>query len=349
MNSVAGFINSISVKNFKTLKDVSIELKNVTVVIGDPNTGKSNLLECISLLDVFWRNNHRIREMVRMENMQNLFTDELIDRAISIKVNEGDRRVDAGLRFNNGIFQSHLQVIQEDTSIQDGMIIVDPNFIADRKHSFEFDGRSVEGMDPGLSKSSADIIRFYKYKDLHSYPNNSPSPLFHPSGDNLFRVVYSSKDLREYAKSFLETFNFSLVFRPQSNTFEIQKQLEDILVNLPYTTLADTIKQILFYSIAILSNTNQILLFEEPEGHTFPYYTKYLAQLIADNLTNQYVLVTHNPYFLRTLIEKVPKGRINVLIAYIDGFNTKFHQMTEDQLSQVLEIDPFFNLEEMID
>ena len=314
------------------MKDVSIELRDVTVVIGGTNTGKSNLIESISLLDVFWKNQRKLREMVRMENMRNLFTDEFIDRGISIEVNGGEMKVDTDLTFIDGVFKSHLRVYQGD------------NKIADRRADFAIDGSSRGSIAQGLSNPSVDRVRFYKYKDLHSYPNNSLASLVHPFGDNLFRVTYASKDLRGYAKTFLDTFNFSLVFRPQSNTFEIQKQVDDILVNLPYTTLSDTIKQVIFYSIAVLSNKGKIILFEGPGGHSFPYYTKYLAQLIADNLDNQYVLVTHSPYFLRTLIEKVPKERINILVANRVGFNTSFHEMTDDQLSEILDSDPFFNL-----
>ncbi|MHA1431833.1 MAG: hypothetical protein ACTSRV_15795 [Candidatus Freyarchaeota archaeon] len=50
-----------------------------------------------------------------------------------------------------------------------------------------------------------------------------------------------------------------------------------------------------------------MLVFEEPEAHAFPYYTKFLAEKIALDTSNQYFISTHNPYFLLSILEKAPK------------------------------------------
>ena len=84
---------------------------------------------------------------------------------------------------------------------------------------------------------------------------------------------------------------------------EILKEFEDIIVSYPYQLSSDTLRRIIFYMAAILSNKDSVLIFEEPESHAFPYYTKYLAELIAlDERKNQYFMSTHNPYFLLPLL-----------------------------------------------
>lgn len=62
---------------------------------------------------------------------------------------------------------------------------------------------------------------------------------------------------------------------------EIQKELEDIIFAFPYSLASETLQRLVFYLAAIHSNRESILTFEEPEAHAFPYYTKYLAERIA--------------------------------------------------------------------
>ena len=42
-------IEKLSVKNFKSIKDLSIDCKRINLFIGEPNTGKSNILESLGL------------------------------------------------------------------------------------------------------------------------------------------------------------------------------------------------------------------------------------------------------------------------------------------------------------
>lgn len=350
-------LDSISIKNFKTLKNISLDLNNVNVIIGNPNTGKSNFLEAMSWIEVMTRNPNRIRDYIRMNNIQNLFTDELIDDAILItgKYQTHNQegvplfgKFESSLKFEYGEF---VNIFKEEVDIRGDF--KNPEEEADNKYRFSFEGGYQGGHTSGneiVKFLNKQIIKFYKYKEAQKYPNSSLSYLIPPHGENLFQLTYGKKEFREFIKDFMKSFNFDLIFRPQDQTWEIEKHIKgDTRVSLPYNTLADTIKQILFYSLAVKSNDSSILLFEEPEGHTFPYYTKYLAQLIANNLSNQYLLVTHNPYFLKTLIEKIPSDQLNIYIAYLDNFDTKLHQATNEQIEEMLEIDPFFNLDNFVE
>ena len=44
------YISKLTVKNYRTFKDLSIKLKPLTLIIGENNVGKSNLLDCIGLI-----------------------------------------------------------------------------------------------------------------------------------------------------------------------------------------------------------------------------------------------------------------------------------------------------------
>ncbi|MBK7618213.1 MAG: ATP-binding protein [Flavobacteriales bacterium] len=44
------------------------------------------------------------------------------------------------------------------------------------------------------------------------------------------------------------------------------------------------------------TNQNAVLLLDEPEQNTFPFYTAHIAEIMAREVTNQYFITTHNQY-----------------------------------------------------
>ncbi len=42
-------IKNISIKNFKSIKDLEFKAKRINLFIGKPNTGKSNILESLGI------------------------------------------------------------------------------------------------------------------------------------------------------------------------------------------------------------------------------------------------------------------------------------------------------------
>ncbi len=90
-------------------------------------------------------------------------------------------------------------------------------------------------------------------------------------------------------------------------------------------------------------------MFEEPESNAFPYYTKYLGERIALDQTNQFFIATHNPYLLSAIIEKARKEDVQVFITHFKDFQTRVKPLTANQLSELMEADPFFNLDRFIE
>jgi hypothetical protein len=102
--------------------------------------------------------------------------------------------------------------------------------------------------------------------------------------------------------------------------------------------------------VAIVSNKDSVLAFEEPESHAFPYYTKYLAEVIAlDTNNNQYFISTHNPYFLLPILEKSPKEDVAIFITYLEDYQTKVKPLSQKQLEEIMEIDVFSNIERFLE
>ena len=96
---------------------------------------------------------------------------------------------------------------------------------------------------------------------------------------------------------------------------------------------------------------NSIILLDEPESNTFPFYTKFLAESIALDNTNQFFITTHNPYLLLSLIEKTPSEKINVFLTNMKDYQTQVTNLKTTQISEILELnsDVFFNFDRIME
>jgi hypothetical protein len=333
----AAMITKLSIANFKSVRQVDIDCKKVNLFIGEPNTGKSNILEALALLSWSGQSGQApLADYVRFQSIQNLFYDQLLDEEIKIAAS-------VGLSFGERSlpFVSHVEL-----------------HIRFRNEHFELRSQPTPGSWATLdahgklrsrrSRETGDV-RFFRFKKLVKYDDKKPGSLKPPSGANLFSVVFGSRDLREAVTEFFRKYGLKLVLKPQERVFELQKQTDDLVFSFPYFLTSDTLQRIIFYTVAIASNKDSVLVFEEPESNAFPYYTKYLGERIALDETNQFFIATHNPYLLSAVIEKARKEDVQVFIAYFKDYQTKVKPLTPDEVSELMEADPFFNLDRFIE
>jgi AAA15 family ATPase/GTPase len=321
-------IKTLAIENFKSIKRLELDCKKINLFIGEPNAGKSNILESLGLLSHTYHGKE-LRGFVRFENMRDFFYDHVLDDAIRI-------------RFDGKILE---------TTFKDG------NFTStyteeEGKHRvavymYEYNG-AARRMETVRELSE---FKFFRFSVRELFPNQKSDFLLPPDGDNLLAVVLSHKGLRATAKSILDPFGLRLVLEPQDNKIKVQKQLEDIFVSFPYALISETLQRLVFYLTAIQSSNNSVLAFEEPEAHAFPYYTKYLAESIAfDKNNNQYFVSTHNPYFLASILEKAPKRDVAIFVAHMKDYQTKAKLLSQKDIQDIWKrgIDAFFNIDRFL-
>jgi len=319
-------IKSLQIENFKSIKSLQLDCKRVNVFIGEPNTGKSNILEAIGLLSHICHGDIRQRQFIRFENMTDLFYDHILDNNIKIGFDEKALEI----KFKDGNFIG--------------------SYLGGKEQYPEFFRYNYQGSGSRTSHPDFSEFKLYRFTTRESFPDHRSEFLL-LNGDNLLAVVLARKELRVLIKQIFDRFGFTLVFEPEEGRIMVQKQLEDIIIAFPYSLASETLQRLVFYLTAIHSNKNSVLAFEEPEAHAFPYYTKYLAEIIAlDKNKNQYFISTHNPYFLLSILEKTPKNEIAVFNTYLENYQTKVKALTEDQMKEVLDkgIDLFFDIERFL-
>jgi len=327
-------IEKLTIRNFKSIKELELDCGRVNLFIGEPNAGKSNILEALGLLSWCGSSAADKRNMlpsfVRYKNFQNVFYDELLDRPLEIKT--------------DGSPKTHLKVSFNDDNFNCALLSPDGKVIPDKQWIFSYSG-SPDSWSP---LPEFETIKFYRFINLDEFDEKRSSYLLPPQGQNLFSVVMAHEKLRKTMSRFFKDYGFKLVFRPQEKVFEIQKQQDDVVFTYPYAVISDTLRHMIFNYIAIESNKNSTLIFEEPESHAFPYYTKQLGEKIAFDESNQYFIATHNPYLLRPIVEKGKKEEINVFVTYFEDYETKVKPLSGNQLSELIDFDPFFNLKSFI-
>ncbi|HEC56835.1 MAG TPA: hypothetical protein ENI32_02985 [Candidatus Syntrophoarchaeum butanivorans] len=318
-------IKNLEIENFKSIKHLKLDCKRINLFIGEPNTGKSNILETLGVLS--FNSYGDIRDFIRFERMSNLFYDENLDEGIEIRAD--DTILEIG--FESGDFKGRCYDGEGESF----------------SFNFNYDGGGSRSRPKDLSP-----IKFYRFAVKKGFPRKESDFLLPPSGDNLLAILMTHKNLKGTASRIFEHFGFRLVLRPQENKIEILKLQEDVLISYPYSLASETLQRIIFYTTAIDSNKDSVLVFEEPESHSFPYYTKFLAERIAlDKNKNQYFISTHNPYFLLSILEKAHRDEVAIFITYFEDYQTKVKPLDKKELEEIMDlgIDVFFNIERFLE
>jgi len=313
----------IAITNFKSVRQLEFEPKRVNLFIGEPNTGKSNLIE--SFAPLAQGTYSAFKQILRFRTTADLFYDQNISSPLSVKTGDLDWR----LEFKFAGFNA--EVWKPSTKSQVGAF-------------------SLSHSDLLMAAGFKSNVLYFRYVSLPKFPNQQAGGLNPPFGDNLVAILHSNKELRQKVGAMFRSKGFRLEIRPVDSELLIAKEQGDELYSFPYESISETWRRIVFFMAALETNRDAILLLDEPEANTFPFYTKYLAERIALDETNQFFITTHNPYLLGSILAKAPADQVAVFVTYMENFETKLKPITGQRLTEVVDLssDVFFNLEKLL-
>ena len=325
-------VEKLKIENFKSIKHLEINCGRINLFIGEPNTGKSNILETFGLLS-FVGSKYNLKPFVRFETLDEIFYDRNLEESVKIEIDFSNRDVGIlKIDYKDTRFLcklTHIQATHNSKQASDYTIF-----------NYDFSGAGTKSVYSQFS-----IFKFYRFKSMSKFTAPESDYLLPPHAENLFSVLLRSKELRRLINSILNEFGLKLAFNRVEKRIDVLKLYEDIIVIFPYTSISETIQRVIFYLAAIKSNKHSVIVFEEPEVHTFPFYTKYLAERIATDENNQYFISTHNPYLLNSIVEKAKD--VKVFLTYMDNYKTKVKELSRKELEELLELDldVFFNID----
>ena len=320
-------INELEIHNFKSIKDLTLPCKRFNIFIGEPNTGKSNILEALGLLSFLGVRQYHpeatLDGFVRHERLSDLFYDGHVENGLSVHCDGATLK----LCWVDGKFRGKY----------DG-----PYGLAAEFHGDACTINEVKDY-PGVWSPA---VKFYRRPAVENFFESNSGSLLPPYGANLPSVLLQSDCLRDQANLAFVAQELKLAFPHQGNTIKLLKNYDDVITTYPYKLASESQQRQVFYTTAIDSNRHATLLFEEPESHSFPEDVHFLAEVIAlDENQNQYFLTTHSNHFLMSHVCKAPSKDLGIHIVYVKNHQTKVRTLAEEELSELFEVDALLNWE----
>ena len=324
---------NLEIKNFKSIKELKLNTKKVNLFIGKPNVGKSNILEALGLFNLWYvyNINDGLKSLVRLDFIENLFYDNL----------------------SLSPFQISLDTIKIEAIIEDRFKYLNLS-VTENDKQIDFLSYSqglVSNNKSAISQDRDYKIYKYIYNPKVKYRDKSSKFLLPIFGENLFAVLNNHQEIYDFVAKYFNEYGLNLVYDVKDNQFEIQKMIKNRFYKYPYSSVADTIQKMIFYRVAIETNKDSVLIFEEPEANSFPLYTKELASVISSDETNQFFLSTHSPYLLNNLIAETEPQNLNLVLVYYEDYQTKIKVFSEEEILNVrdTEEDLLVNLNKYLD
>ncbi|MHA2250968.1 MAG: AAA family ATPase [Candidatus Kariarchaeaceae archaeon] len=72
-------INRLTIQAFKSIQEVEIDCRKLNVFIGEPNSGKSNILEALGVVSWVAHQKGQINDYARSNQLYELFRDHIVD------------------------------------------------------------------------------------------------------------------------------------------------------------------------------------------------------------------------------------------------------------------------------
>ncbi len=321
-------IEYIHINNFKSIRDLRIDdCRRINLFIGYPNVGKSNIIEALSLFSVPFLNiDENLNRLIRAENKNELFYNA---------------------SENNCIVETNLKKITFENDMRVLRLFFNKEETINRGCRFTND-LAAEYVSPFEDDFYA--IKRYTFKQEKQWKSTGDKFLLPPFGENLIDVLsYNSEvdNVKNWIKKEFSKFGLEYLLDKISNSIKVQRRLtSDEVVQLPYSSIANTLQRLIFYKTAIVSNKDSVLLFEEPEAHAFPPYISTLTNDIINSTTNQFFITTHSPFVINDFIEEKREDVAVYIVGYQDN-QTITRKLSEEELNEVYNygIDLFFNIE----
>lgn len=330
----------VRIDDFKSIDHVEMELAPLTVLIGPPASGKSNILDALALLGYLGRHLLVGSEymgqpsliepaslLIRFSGYQDIFRLQDLSKTIKVIVHLGNSDVvDVELYYTQGKLRVKLNGVEAPANIdplRSGSSQGDAAAIAGwvksslkKKFDVRVYGYERYGLSARVCVNEVTCNFYARLKGVHSKP--APVSVLSELAWNVTRILKSvprvvpevNGVVREH---FGERVELKVLRNGTVAVFDYDYEVDT-------ASLSDGILRSLYYLLALASAVNYAKLrglegklivgLEEPESHVFPSMMNLLAEYIANAARDAVVIVsTHNPIFASMLGDKVENAR----------------------------------------
>ncbi len=343
----------IYIYNFKSIKELELKLEPLTILLGPPASGKSNILEAIGFMGYLSKlfhtsivnNEYNVNNINLITNLhlqynlrlpsspqpstqlEQLFKNYAINQDLIIRVTRGERYDEIKLYYEGGI-----PIIRiNNTPIQFQSLL--------------------QSQIPNITLSLYIVSYLYSYEryQLNTHFFNSiqtrrdnPKTILAESGTNILQVKSLIADvIRELNEAIYNNLEEKIELKLSKDRiviYDYDVEIEN------YNNISDSLLRMLYYLAAIKTSIyfvkkyglekRFILMLEEPEAHVFPYLLSLLADHIKEAIDILYVIVsTHNPLFVSLLWDRVKDVKTYYVFRDSDG-NTMAKSISNEKLAE---------------
>ena len=329
-------INELEIHNFKSIKDLTLPCKRFNLFIGEPNTGKSNILEALGLVSFAgarqYDSDAELSGFVRYRQLAGLFYDQETGWPLSVRLDQNG----VALAYQDGQYSCTLHGPA-------GEIVA--NLVGDQLEKV-----SLSNPASGLALP----VNYYRQPAVEDFVDHPGPCLLPPDGRNLPSLMEKNRELRSYAELLLapnDLPGYRLSIESAKGQINLtKKNAEGKRIALPYSMTSESIQRMTFYAAVLDSNQNTALVLENPEAGIFPEDAKILAEQIAmDESDNQYFIGTEDNAFVMSLFCKAPIDTLAINIVHREAYETRVRSLRPAELQELWELDLLFNLDRYLE
>ena len=352
--------------NFKSIKEGSVKIKPVTIILGPPDSGKSNLLEGLAMFSMLAYGGN-VYSYLRTFDLRALFYNfnpsfspsvslMIPEKNVELKISISPESQGRGIEFTYSTRDKMLLKFV----IADGIFYpvmpqpIDEYLSLLRIRFYRFSYPYLPfyqpiGYFPDLTSflSSDYVVKGFLMKNnKRLYDEILSNVLLPPHGENLFFLL-RKEDYYEFAKSVIKDLGYDdlIILQYRGEKWFLMRNLKPPII-YPLELASYGFINYIYVSLAIESNIPNeipkiipdIIAFEEPEAHSFPFLAWELAKDIAYSSSEdkRIVLTTHNPSIVSALLEKVRPENLAVYWLCRDQktFASKIIEVKEDILDK---------------
>ena len=348
----------VIIRNFKSIDHAELQLAPLTLLIGPPASGKSNILDAIALagyfgrfcvLDEEYENNaselEPLTNIVRFQDPSQLFRHYDVTRRIGIDIEWDNLRTTFSVFYERG--QPRVSI--NEMNVPWNLITLPNNPMQEVRTSLSqaFGDNITEarlyGYDRyGLTSQTCQsrILCGFSLRLANNNAVSTPKHVLSELGWNAPLMVRNAPDLivelnESIAKHLEQKIEVKVLRSGAITIFDYDMEMETYSVS-------DSIFRALYYLTAILSASKYtklhglenrfVILLEEPEAHMFPYFLNLLVDYIARaTKVARVVLATHNPILVSMLWDRVKEVRTH----YVTRDNRGSTMVTEIDMDKM--------------
>ncbi|HEY8659070.1 MAG TPA: AAA family ATPase [Hanamia sp.] len=208
-------IQNLHIRNYKSINQLDINCSRINLLIGEPNSGKSNILEALDLSYLSW--------MMGMNDGNRKANTELIDLNTFFRVNK------VADMFHLGNLATPISIIHPGFSIGTNIEYKydkkeDINFFEFNNSNGSFTHFNNDFIPREPLQFYSSPIKPYRYKSNIQFHDtgNYIQRLMPPFGNNLAKVIYHNSDMQHLAKDFAKDHGFDLNIDNANNNITLQ-------------------------------------------------------------------------------------------------------------------------------